>query len=409
MENIYSVYKYKNFFLNYVLKYRPGRPLVIIFSAVDSFPGRNLTSYFGYQKNLDASVLHLIDNFGAHGCYYMKINGDSDISEGFAHLIQEVILNCNVSLSETWFCGTSKGASAALFFSLKLGGGNCLLGEPQIMIGDFLFENKEPKNESARSIAYTMTGKIDGSVQSSLNAILIDMGDRYFREWALGGGRAILYVSEYTGYMWRHVRHLKKLLEKFPEADKKFCIKVEKFLNHNDVADIFKNALELKIGLLNKKGNTLLDNDASDPPEVLQQSLSKESNEKFGNLNKKYMIFDIDGELSINQESIELDVQIDADNYYEVEYSLLIGQGVSIARGLVFSVLTKESAPIDGLIISPIDKIGYFKYLSSKEKNTLFSFRFYVPKGCSVSRVALIPWESKAYGALISNLRFYKC
>ncbi|OZO45854.1 hypothetical protein CGU37_27120, partial [Pseudomonas fluorescens] len=99
-------------------------------------------------------MLHILDNFGAHGCYYMRLNGSDDIAKAYSALIKSVMAQCHVTLEQTWFCGTSKGATAALYHALELGGGNCILGEPQIHIGDFLFDDAGPKSESARAIAY---------------------------------------------------------------------------------------------------------------------------------------------------------------------------------------------------------------------------------------------------------------
>lgn len=659
MENIYSVYKYKNFFLNYVLKYRPGRPLVIIFSAVDSFPGRNLTSYFGYQNSLDASVLHIVDNFGAHGCYYMQIHGESDVSEGFASLIQYVMSVCGVPLKDTWFCGTSKGASAAMYYSLRFGGGNCILGEPQIMVGDFLFKDGEPQNEAARAIAYTMTGRVSASDQIELNTIIPNIARQNLKKWADGGGQAVLYVSELTGYLWRHVRHLQEILKEYPEAEKNFHICVKNFNSHNDVSGVFKMALENEFGLVdfglknmkmqemvsgkyflgitrfslflpnnpafyltqksedeylkdlydpermrtrldifvnralpiyermsqgffyrhvvqcstempseymleleaaasrypflflqkmdrNGKGDSLdilfadqpdgsigifrVDDDdiltlnymgqlskyvdtayhgmvvsfgrgfaaqyrdghysefrnlqerfssvgqcyivpwsmaegkisfpkvvshnrvdesypticdsrfpaflytyhdaqdtaalrgvsaSSIHPNLLQLSRPASFNELKALLpvlneeieierSKGEVIFSAETELYIDSSPLSLEVEIEAGYNYDVEYRLVIGHGVSIGKGVVFSVMSSTDIPISGLTLSPARDIGYFRYMSSQNADALLSFSFSVPDGASVKRVVLMPWESKKYGAMFSNLRIIK-
>lgn len=77
-------------YINYELTERPGKPLVFVFSGVDTVPGRCRTSYYGFHNTLDASVVHIADSFGAFGCYFLAIARDESINQAFYALIRKI-------------------------------------------------------------------------------------------------------------------------------------------------------------------------------------------------------------------------------------------------------------------------------------------------------------------------------
>ena len=87
-DSIESLYKYKNKYLIYSIKIRKNKPLVVMFSGVDSVAGSHRLSYYGLREEIDASVLHIGDYIGAHGSYLLRIAGDdSTIREAVLSLI----------------------------------------------------------------------------------------------------------------------------------------------------------------------------------------------------------------------------------------------------------------------------------------------------------------------------------
>ncbi|MDD2369648.1 MAG: hypothetical protein PHQ90_10125 [Sulfuricurvum sp.] len=235
-----GVYKFKSIYLNYSLSLQKNKPLVIVFSGVDSVPGRCITSYYNYQYTLDASVLHIVDNFGAHGNYLLSIARDFTIREAVCGLIKEIQVKANSNIDNTYFIGTSKGASSALCYSLILGGGTCIIGEPQILIGDFLYHEQWLTSLDSQSIAYVMCGSINELEKSYLNEMIDDIFIQYGAEYK---GKIFVHYGKSTGYYWRHIRHIDGMVKKANMDCSLLQLIEHNISNHNDIIPIFQNLI----------------------------------------------------------------------------------------------------------------------------------------------------------------------
>lgn len=134
-----SLFKFKNRYLIYSLKKRPVETLTFIFSGVDATSGFCRMSYYGLREQLNSNVVHIMDNYGAHGCYLLSIAGDRQVRNAVVSLIRSLQTELGISNDKTYFVGTSKGATTAIAYALMVGGGVVVAGEPQIMLGDFIF------------------------------------------------------------------------------------------------------------------------------------------------------------------------------------------------------------------------------------------------------------------------------
>lgn len=103
-------------YLNYELTVRESKTLVVVFSAVDATPARNIASYYGYHNRLNSNVLHILDDFGAHGCYLLSINNDFTIQKLVVRLIKKVLLELNVELNNVFLLAPAKVAQQRCFF-----------------------------------------------------------------------------------------------------------------------------------------------------------------------------------------------------------------------------------------------------------------------------------------------------
>jgi hypothetical protein len=245
-----GVYKYKSIYLNYSLSLQKNKPLVIVFSGVDSIPGRCITSYYNYQYSLNASVLHIVDNFGAHGNYLLSIARDFAIRDAVCELIKETLVKSSTSLEDTFFIGTSKGASSALCYSLILGGGTCIVGEPQILIGDFLYHEQWLTSLDSQSIAYVMCGSINELEKSYLNEMIDDIFIQYGSAYK---GKMFVHYGKLTGYYWRHIRHIDSMAKKSNMASSLIELIEHDITNHNDIIPIFQNLIETDPRLITEK------------------------------------------------------------------------------------------------------------------------------------------------------------
>lgn len=230
------VFKFKNRYLIYAVHERKeSKKICFVFSGIDATAATCRMSYFGLGKSIsEATVVHIMDNFGAHGSYLLNVAGDGQIRNGVIELIHFLQKEYGCSNEETYLIGTSKGATTAIAYGLFIGGGHVICGEPQIMLGNFIYQRNWELLELLRSLAYTITGRVNPDDKEFLNTLLhkivIQYGSRF------KGDMSIHYGA--TGY-WEH--HISYFSEWAKEND--FSEKVEfishDFKHHEEVIPVF--------------------------------------------------------------------------------------------------------------------------------------------------------------------------
>ncbi|MCB4438241.1 hypothetical protein LHL20_18580 [Alteromonas sp. McT4-15] len=227
-------------YINYELTERPGKPLVFVFSGVDTVPGRCRTSYYGFHNTLDASVVHIADNFGAFGCYFLAISRDESINQAFHALVNKIREELGVPLESTYFVGTSKGATTAILASLSAGGGKVIAGEPQIKLGDFVFHDGWESSHSSPGLSHVIAGRIHEEERDYLNTLV----EKAIKESASDyqGHIEILY-GEKTGYHWRHLRHLEPYLATTNFDMTRLVMEDCGIETHNDIIGAFQEKI----------------------------------------------------------------------------------------------------------------------------------------------------------------------
>lgn len=234
------LHKFKNRYVTYTVRPRPdSRKLVIVFSGVDATPGTCRMSYFALGEKLDATVVHIMDNFGAHGCYLLSVAGDQQIRNAVIALIRLLQDEFACMKEQTYFLGTSKGATTAIVYALMIGGGNVLCGEPQILLGDFIFSERWQELEQWRSLAYAMLGRVDPCDRLLLNRVVLDIVERYGSRFK---GEITIDVGD-TGYLEKHIRHLQAVFKELG-IDNRIHIKCHAFTKHDEVIPVFLEAAE---------------------------------------------------------------------------------------------------------------------------------------------------------------------
>jgi hypothetical protein len=230
------VYKFKNRYLIYAVHERKeSQKICFVFSGVDATAATCRTSYFGLGKTIsEATVVHIMDNYGAHGCYLLNIAGDAQIRNGVIELIRFLQKEYGCTNEETYLIGTSKGATIAIAYALFIGGGHVICGEPQIMLGDFIYNRYWENLEQWRSLAYAITGRVNPNDKDFLNTLLHNIIIQYGSRFK--GQISIHYGA--TGY-WEH--HISYFLEWAKQND--FSERLElvnhNFEHHEEVVPVF--------------------------------------------------------------------------------------------------------------------------------------------------------------------------
>jgi len=200
------LYKFKNRYLIYSIRKRPeSKKVVFVFSGVDATAAFCRMSYYGVREELDATVVHVMDHFGAHGSYFLSIAGDQQIRNAIIGLVRHVQGELSLTNAETYFVGTSKGGTSALLVSLMVGGGQVIAGEPQIRLGDFIYSPKWEQLEQWRALAYAILGRVSSDDKEVLNRLISEIIERYMPTYR---GRVQILYGNRTGYWSGHISHL---------------------------------------------------------------------------------------------------------------------------------------------------------------------------------------------------------
>ncbi|RAR42393.1 hypothetical protein [Paenibacillus sp. MDMC362] len=236
-----GVFKFKNRYIIYSLKKKDSNKLFIVFSGLDSTPGFTRMSYYGLRDTLDGNVLHIKDNFGAHGCYLLNISGDNQIRNVVLALIREALLQLNISKENLYLVGTSKGGTTALAFGMMLGFGNIIAGEPQIKIGDFLFGKGWETAEYFKSIAYAMLGRIKDEDREPLNNKFEEIIKQYGSRFK---GNVEILTGLNTLYLENHINYFIKYAKENGIKDSAISIKTLDIDKHDDIVEPFLRKLD---------------------------------------------------------------------------------------------------------------------------------------------------------------------
>lgn len=233
------LFKFKNRYVIHAVKRRHhSKSLVIVFSGVDATSSFCRMSYYGLREQLNANVVHIMDNFGAHGCYLLSISGDEQIRNAVISLIRSLQHEMGIGNPETYLVGTSKGATSAIAYGLMIGGGNVIAGEPQVRLGDFIYNPKWPELEQWRSLAYAMLGRVREDDRAHLNDCIESIAKRYGPRFS--GSMSIHYGK--TGYWENHISYLCDIARSAGFAERLRCFE-HAFFEHNDVVPVFTETL----------------------------------------------------------------------------------------------------------------------------------------------------------------------
>jgi len=225
------------------------KPLLVIFPAVNSSPGFCLASYFAFNGNQEFNVIHIIDNYGAHGSYFLTRMASEDMMDVLIDLLRRYVAPIQGSGRDIIFAGTSKGASIALMAAGHFDNVHCVAGEPQIKLGEFLLDKDGFKNEASRSIAYSIRGTVSVDDREFFNTLILDRITANLPTWS---SPVTVLAGATSGYLYWHIEHLMNEVEKHPGALPYFQLRIGQYSSHNDVIDAFISAMQ-EIGITYRK------------------------------------------------------------------------------------------------------------------------------------------------------------
>ncbi|MFI5662497.1 hypothetical protein [Streptomyces sp. NPDC051684] len=121
-------------------RFRPARNgnrhLVVVFANFDAPQDYGWSN--GVLDNLRANVLWIRDRFDGHNSYYLSREGDRGVERSVAATIDRFLDVLGLTHDDCTLLGSSKGASAALYFGLAYGFRNIVAAAPQFSIGTYV-------------------------------------------------------------------------------------------------------------------------------------------------------------------------------------------------------------------------------------------------------------------------------
>ena len=192
-------------------------------------------NYLRTLEEFDCHQLFILDDFGARGSYYMCINRDFKIEKSINKLIETVCQDHQIEKRIS--IGSSKGASAAIYYGLKYDYDAIIAGTPQYYIGSYL-----KKVKSAHNVLDFMAGnQSEDSIEFLDNLIknIINQRDKYSSKVVICAG---LDDPHYK-------IHSMPLIDALEQNNIPFVLDVLNYTTHSDIGIVFPDSLKKNLAL----------------------------------------------------------------------------------------------------------------------------------------------------------------
>ena len=152
--------------LKYLLQTNSSSDTLIVCFSEFGNGGAAKYNYINTLKSVDAHKLFILDNFGYNkqGTYYLGENGDWFLPDMIVDLVQSI--RKELHINHLVMVGSSKGGSAALYYSILTEADACIIGAPQYFIGNYLNDDKH------RLLLTGITGDASKASVDKLNCVM---------------------------------------------------------------------------------------------------------------------------------------------------------------------------------------------------------------------------------------------
>ena len=147
--------------------------LVVCFSGISSMDFQGGKPVYNYIKTLEGLPVHrlyILDEFQNKFCYYLGKQGNREFERSVNALITTKANELEVPSQNIVSVGSSKGGTAALYYSLTYNYGHTIVGAPQIRISDFL--KGLSKNVYMQEVFYFLHGENEALLADYYNNLL---------------------------------------------------------------------------------------------------------------------------------------------------------------------------------------------------------------------------------------------
>lgn len=218
--------------LRYLFFNNHSNSLLVVFSGFSPGDQRKY-NYIKSFRSLSIDKLFILDPYAYRGSYYLYEDGSNYPQIETQSLIDKIIKKYNYK--RTFFAGSSKGGSAALFFGLNNDATAVFSGACQYNIGTYL------NCEKHLDIFNSMMGERDPLeftriLNFSIRGILKEKK----------GSETIIYLL-YSKQEPTYEEEIIDLLKDLEESNYKVITEEESFIHHGDVGRFFPSFVEKNI------------------------------------------------------------------------------------------------------------------------------------------------------------------
>lgn len=187
-------------------------------------------NYYTTLKDIESYQLYIKDDSGEYGNYYLGKRKNLAMESNVISLIQNIIRQYNIDFENVTLIGSSKGATAALYYGLKYGFKNVIAGAPQTKIGNFVIDEAPHKD-----VANIISGGNEIGDKLYLNSIFNNLD-------ILPGNYENFYIC--VGTNNHHLKgHIMPFLNEFSSKGIDFNIIKIPEADHTDLKYYFKQFL----------------------------------------------------------------------------------------------------------------------------------------------------------------------
>ncbi|MBC1521309.1 esterase family protein [Listeria aquatica] len=209
-----------------------SKQLVISFSGLYSTEFKGGAPVYNHIRTLDpvdTNKLFILDSYKNQFCYYVGFGGAYDYERSVIALITTIANKEGISPENIIATGSSKGGTAALYYSLKYYFGKAIIGAPQIYIADYL--NRRATSPSMRERFTQLMGPDEKYGFSFWNQLIFNQVEltEKFPELYFHVGEGDFHYPE----------HLKPLLTRFSEKSVTYQLDLGDYDNHSETGTYF--------------------------------------------------------------------------------------------------------------------------------------------------------------------------
>lgn len=120
---------------------KESNKLIVVFSCFDSEYNMTKYDFIEVLKDVNVNVLFILDDYGVNGTFYLSKNREDGLQQTIIKLIETICRQKNISPKDIITLGESKGATAALYYGLKMNVGHIVAGAPSLYLGIYTKHN----------------------------------------------------------------------------------------------------------------------------------------------------------------------------------------------------------------------------------------------------------------------------